>query len=192
MDDEVFAEVSAEFCEAWIQSRPKPQITNIFVIDNPALKQKWERYASQYQCNFQDVEKHYHGTRLRCDIISSRSPCPDPNCGICGILCSGPDLSDNSDDAKRFGPGFYLAPNSSKAHDYTRSLNNYKAILLCKVHPGKKYILKDTCPDLTAPPSDYNSIFYPGQFGDVQNYPELVVYNSDAVIPCYIIVYQEI
>ena len=40
---------------------------------------------------------------------------------------------------QRFGHGFYLAPNSSKCHDYTQGANGCRAMLLCDVCPGRQY-----------------------------------------------------
>ena len=37
---------------------------------------------------------------------------------------------------QRFGHGFYLAPNSSKCHDYTQGACGYRAMLVCDVCPG--------------------------------------------------------
>ena len=82
---------------------------------------------------------------------------------------------------QRFGTGFYLARNSSKSHDYTQSYNGFKAILLCDVLPGRKYVVQTDRQHLQGPPTGYDSVY--GNVGKDLNYPELVVYNPDAVLP---------
>ena len=145
------------------------------------------------QLQDQTVEEHYHGTKLTCDLTqsSSSAPCNDEECGICGISTSGLDRRciRKNINFQRFGHGFYLAPNSSKCHDYTQGANGYRAMLLCNVCPGKKYPLKTNNVDLKGPPPGYDCVY--GQVGGRLNYPEIVVYNPDAVVARYIIVYQK-
>ena len=141
------------------------------------------------QLRDQTVEEHYHGTKLTCDL--SKVPCNDEECGICGISSSGLDRRciQKNINFQRFGHGFYLAPNSSKCHDYTQGCHGYRAMLLCHVSPGVKYPLKTDKEKLAGPPPGFDSI--DGQVGRSLNYAEIVVYNPDAVVPRYIIVYQK-
>ena len=62
-------------------------------------------------------------------------------------------------------------------------------MLLCDVCPGNKYRLKTGNVSLRGPPQGYDSVL--GEPGGTLNYDELVVYNPDAVIPRYILVYQK-
>ncbi len=85
---------------------------------------------------------------------------------------------------QRFGKGFYLAPHSSKCNDYAiKNSKGNKGIILCDVLPGRKY--KETVDDrhLQGPPPGYHSVL--GEEGERLNYPEIVVYNEDAVMPRY-------
>ena len=68
------------------------------------------------------VEEYYHGTNLTCDITTTQALCHDQDCGICGISAVGFDhhCVRKNINFQRFGCGFYLAPNSSKCHDYTQ------------------------------------------------------------------------
>jgi len=138
------------------------------------------------------VEKYFHGTTLACNITSTKTPCNKGHCGICGISCAGLDpncIRSSRSDFQRFGSGFYLAPNSSKCHDYTQDAHGYRGMLLCDVYPGKKFPLQKNSPKLTQPPPGYDSVY--GQVGSDLNYPEIVLYDSDAVLPRYIIIYQK-
>ena len=50
-------------------------------------------------------------------------------------------------------------------------------------------LLKINSQQLTGPPPGFDSVY--GQVGGKLNYPEIVVYNPDAVMPRYIIVYRK-
>lgn len=60
-------------------------------------------------------------------------------------------------------------------------------MLLVDILPGKKHIIYNTDQKLTGPPDGFHSVF--GKEGQSLNYPEIVVYNPDCVMPRYIIVY---
>ena len=104
---------------------------------------------------------YYHGTTLVCDVATSQTPCSDGNCGICGISSSGldPQYIRKNIAFQRFGNGFYLAPNSSKCHDYTKGAHGYRAMLLCDVLPGRKHILVNNKQNLTSPPPGYHCVY---------------------------------
>ena len=136
-------------------------------------------------------EKHYHGTKLKCDIVNSSSsqPCTDKGCGICGIIKFGMyrECIRKNINFQRFGHGFYFAPNSSKCHDYTQGVVKHRAMLLVDILPGKKHVISTDDQNLTGPPDGCHSVY--GKPGKSLNYAELVVYNPDCVMPRYIIVY---
>lgn len=146
------------------------------------------------QLKNQNVEQHYHGTSLTCDITSTKQLCPYASCGVCGISNCGlnPKCIRQNIAFQRFGSGFYLAPNSSKCHDYTKfgiRTNGYRAMLLCDVLPGNKYPISKTDQSLRGPPPGYNSVY--GLVGQDLNYPEIVLYEPDAVLARYIILYRK-
>ena len=60
--------------------------------------------------------------------------------------------------------------------------------LLCDMLPGRKYVVQTNRQHLQGPPTGYDSVY--GNVGKDLNYPELVVYNPDAVLPRYIIIYR--
>lgn len=60
-------------------------------------------------------------------------------------------------------------------------------MLLNKVVVGKPVKLKKNDTTLVAPPAGYDSVI--GEPGGNLNYDELIVYNSDAVRPSYLLVY---
>ena len=185
-----FTAVSVKFSSEW-KKGACPSVKFIFEITNVTLKKNFVAYRSSRQQK--DVEQHFHGTTLACNITTTRDICIKGACGICGISSEGlnPDcIRKDKDDFQRFGSGFYLAPNSSKCHDYTDctpETRGDRAMLLCDVCPGRKYEIERNSPKLTRPPRGFDSVY--GQVGAKLNYPELVVYDRRAVMPRYIIVY---
>ena len=178
--------VTQKFRASWIKGTC-PNVDYAFVITSTTLESRWTAYRQRLPD--QTVEEHYHGTKLTCNLSSA--PCNDQQCGICGISNTGLDRRciRKNINFQRFGHGFYLAPNSSKCHDYTQGANGYRAMLLCDVCPGRKYFLQTDNVQLQGPPQGYDSVY--GQVGGSLNYPEIVVYNPDAIVPRYIIMYQK-
>ena len=158
----------------------------MFKVTNDTLERKWTAYKSTLR--EKQVEEVYHGTKLSCRITASWKCCDTESCGICGISKSGLDRRRVGDQGSRFGTGFYLAPNSSKSHYYTQKYNGFKAMLLCDVLPGRKYVIQT---NMLSAPTGYDSVYYCGNAaGRNLDYPELVVYKPEAVLPRYIIVYR--
>lgn len=186
--DEVFSRIAGKFTSAWQKGVP-PIVHQIFEVKNESQERKWRTYRQRL--SDKTIEEHFHGTKLSCNIAAIQAPCSDGNCGICGISCSGLDRTciRKNIDFQRFGQGFYLAPHSSKCHDYTEGAHSYRAMLLCDVCPGKKYRLETNSQHRRGPPPGYDSVY--GQVGSKLNYPEIVVYEPDAVIPRFIILYQK-
>ena len=191
---EEISDISQNFQRKWSPTKgPCPQICNIFTVTNRILRQRWEAYKRTLK--YQKVEEHYHGTELACNINSNKDLCANHKCGICGISRVGFDVQRIGTNIKfrRFGNGFYLAPNSSKCHEYTagNSTSDCRAMLVCDVCPGRKYCLKRTSINMNGPPNGqgYGCIY--GQTGEDLNFEEIVLQNSEAILPRYIIVYQK-
>ena len=183
--------IGDNFNQKWEASKGSTgNIIAVYAIENPALKSNWTRYKKSLPPEYQQVEKHYHGTRLMCDITNTNDLCCEEECNVCRIAEDGFDERKiKANKFQRFGPGFYLAPNSSKCHDYTQGAFNYRALLLCDVCPGRKYILQRNNQCLNGPPSGYHSIY--GQPGESLNFAEIVLSRADAILPRYIIVYKK-
>ena len=184
--------MSQKFNTAWAMEKGAcPTVRHVLVITNETLEMRWSAYRKSLSNG--SVEEHYHGTELKCRITEPMRLCTNGSCGVCGISSIGLDLQYIKKNIafQRFGNGFYLAPNSSKCHDYTQGCSGYdfRAMLLCDVCPGKKYALEENHQRLTGPPRGYNSVY--GKVGCKLNYPELVVYQPAAVMPRYIILYKK-
>ena len=185
-----FTQVSVKFTTDWDKNKGTcPNVDFVFVVTNPTLMSKWNRYKQRLRDK--TVEEYYHGTSLTCNITSSSQRlCPNQSCGICGISTDGLkcEFIRKNIPFQQFGHGFYLAPHSSKCHDYTKGAYGYRAMLLCDVCPGRKFFLQANSPQLKSPPQGHDSIF---GVGGKLNYPEIVLHNPDAVMPRYIIVYRK-
>ncbi len=181
--------ITATFQQKWAKDKGScPPVSSVYIITNTQLTQRWQTYKSGLQNKV--VEQYYHGTKLTCNITVNSALCNDQACGVCGISNTGLDRRciQQNIQFQRFGHGFYLAPNSSKCHDYTQGSHSFRAMLVFDVCPGNKYALKSNNEKLKGPPQGFDSVH--GQTGVHLNYEELVVYNPDAALPRYIIVYQ--
>ena len=194
-----YLEVEKSFQKRWTKLTahyPVPPIPlAVYSIHNEALTNRYHQYKKKTFSHPSDSneEWHFHGTSIECDIINSNECCGEETCAICGISRNGFDLSCvRTRKFQRFGKGIYLAPNSSKSNDYAirNSQYGYKAQLLCLVACGNKHILHNNDTSLVAPPANCHSVYGKASATGKLNYDEIVVYDSDAVAPRYIIVYS--
>ena len=198
---EKYKKLQKKFQKDWAKEKgPCPSIITIVRIVNPMVAERFESYHNHFHF-YRGIERHYHGTTLCCDLANYAELCDDPNCGACGIARRGFDPQRiNLKAWQRFGNGFYFAYNSSKSYDYAagnrfgatvRDKNTcYNAVLVCKIAPGRKYDIRYRDTQLPMPPPGYDSfhgkskgIFRKGEL----NYDELVIFNHEAICPCYII-----
>ena len=164
------------------------EIEHVFIIHNQSQHKRLQSYRQTLIS--QTVEEHYHGTKITCHITNDQKLCCNRNCGACGITMRGfkKCFIRQSKRFQRFGLGFYLAPNSSKCHAYTSGAHGYRAMLVCDVCPGKKYTTDKDNETLVAPPLGYDSVH---GSGGVLNYDEIVLFDSDAILPKAIVVYKK-
>ena len=191
--------VVQNFLSTWTknpQSGPRRgDIKGVFSIQNDVVESNFRRYVQEL--DYHIVDWFYHGTVLRCDILQTRSLCDDYNCSVCGISQGGFDSSKIHSHVKyqRFGHAFYLAVNSSKCHEYSEGYNGVRALLYCQVATGNRYYARTDEPNRRAPPPGYDSTYgqrgtHKGGIGSL-NYDEVAIYGkSEAILPKYIIVYQ--
>ena len=181
--------IRAKFTKDWVKGQC-PGVPNVFIITNTPLQKRYDAY--RMKLTDQTSEEHYHGTKLQCNIMKDQCACSDSDCGICGISTMGLDRRciRKNISFQRFGHGFYLAPNSSKCHDYTQGAHGFRALLLCEVAPGNKYYLQKNDASLKGPPQGFDSVYGKAGSTSVLNYDEIVIYNPDCILPRYIIVYQ--
>ena len=197
-DQNTYKEIAKHFKKEWIKItstvKQPPELLEIFAIQNPEIERKFQGYGSGIRKSGKasNSELFFHGTKVLCDIISTQTCCSDTECGICGISLHGFDEKRIGTNIRfqRFGKGIYLAPNSSKCHDYTQGNPAYgvRAQLLCLVAQGARYELKQDNTKLAEAPDGFNSVY--GEKGGSLNYDEIVVFDSGAVWPQYAVVYE--
>ena len=183
-----FNRINVQFTKEW-RKGTCGQLHEVLVITNLKLKNQFDKYLSSL--SVKTVKQYYHGTSLKCAMYQSCTVCSDETCGICGISQKGMLSKFKAANIrfKRFGNGFYLAPNSSKSHDYTQGHDKYRAMLLFDVAEGNRCILKQNHTRLKGPPQGYDSVY--GQSGGALNYDEIVLYKPEALLPTHILVYMK-
>jgi len=200
---------------------PLPVVSHLYEIKPAqALLERFQKYsekvAQETQAAYRgaskgNVQRRFHGTRRACQVgTKSASLClapgqnfQDTKCNICGILRNGFDksffgsapVSANRTSAGwgRFGKGHYFTSVSSKTHSYNDNPNdkdNLRMIIMCNVVVGNgKKVFQD---DLhrTAPPAGFHSVL--GEVGGGNlNYDELCIYDDDAILPTFLIMYPQ-
>lgn len=176
-----------------------PVIQSILEIVNPAVEERFKVYTDNLPRFHRKVDRFFHGTTLSCNILEHLVICCDhrplSQCGLCGIVKYGFEITKSSNNWQRYGPGFYLSSKSSKAGDYCRGRDASRAVILCDVAPGKRYELKNDNPRLAEPPANYHSVYgkskFLGAYGDL-NSEEIVLYSSGAICPRYVFVFRVI
>lgn len=190
--------ISQRFQDSWSSLKGTcAELTTAFAVVNPTIEQRFSDYVASLRRRGapSHIEQYFHGTILQCDIAKSQKLCNEEMCAICGICKRGFDeklIATHIPTWMRFGMGMYLAPNSSKCHEYTRGAHCHRAMLWCDVAPGSKWVVAPpddvTFSHTTECPQGYDCIY--GHQGCL-NYDEIVFYNSRAIIPRYVIVYQK-
>ncbi|GAQ80069.1 C2H2 zinc finger protein [Klebsormidium nitens] len=204
-------EIETAFLRAWAKTETAPRrVHEVLAISTSQLAQTLHNdYAEQVRKqaggSHQDVRClqdgnvriRFHGSGMKCSLglHGNTSLCPEPDCGVCGILRSGFRSKKIRTDAfQRFGTGFYLTSASGKANDYawaddhTMGRHGLRAMLVCQVVAGRVYRTVNNEPLLMRPPDQYDSVV--GEVGPVLNYDEIVVYNKRAILPLYLVIYS--
>ena len=200
---EQFQKVVRIFEKNWDKSKGLiPTVCNVIAIVNPALEDRLEVYKSSLRKGRHRTEFHFHGTKLKCPLHKYYMLCQQKDCSVCGISRNGFFLEHVSIDYQHFARAFYLAPTSSKCHDYCATQisddrkvqqNPYYAMLYCEVATGKKYHLKRKETFREGPPDGYHTLYgksiqMPFLQGDSRN-DKLVAFDEEAICPKYIVCY---
>ena len=124
-------EVVRTFEHTWAPTKGLcPAVSAVFSVCNPALEECFQEHIKMLHIKRSPshTEQYFQGTKLTCNIMKDEAVCMDRNCGICGITREGFNenyIASNIPTRMRFGYGMYLAPNSSKCHEYIVTLCNY-------------------------------------------------------------------
>lgn len=197
-----YTNIKDQFTSMWQHpSYDQPRVERVFWIRvNDKIN---ERFKSA-SLKLGGVCRRFHGTSQLNNCMFGTNPavppCDDALCNICSI-CRKSFLLSNAKSGGgrrmhlRYGEGLYFSPVSSKSHDYNELSERvykdrrYRSMFLCNVVTGKQFVTKkDYLPDSHCPPPQYDSVV--AEAGDGLNYPEVVVYNEEHVIPTYLIIYS--
>jgi len=193
VDQAKFQSIESQFQVGMQKKGVSVSIMAIYSVWFPSRNRDYESYKSKIAAangGKANEKRWWHGSHLSCDLITSKSLCKGSSCSICSILSKGFLLQTAGKNFgwTRFGPGLYFAPDAAKSNDYVKGHNGINCMILCKVVVGRPKIFYDSQPLLTSVPSGYDSIL--GEVGSVLNYPELVLYDEDAVLPSYVVFYH--
>ncbi|RIB13217.1 hypothetical protein C2G38_1752471 [Gigaspora rosea] len=195
-EDKDYKCVSELFLSSWKHlDKPVPTVVSTWkVYCGKDLISQYERYRKKVgnECRL------FHGTKTICPIgLESGDLCIERSCSICYIIKEGYKLKYAK--VGLFGKGIYFSSTSSKCDNFNVKLVgihngiNYKIMLMNSVALGKIYKPSENDFSLTSPPPGYDSVC--GDPNTVKNlkdlkHDEIIVYNEDASIPQFLIVYQ--
>ena len=207
-------DVRQRFLEHWGKDEAgagfieRPTVERLFrVTPSPQLREAHERYALLVG----NRRQRFHGTGAKCGfgIDQNTPPCGDAACALCSIAAqgfrlsrrgSGPNFARASfatSSGLRFGPGLYFSATSGKSHDYAggselvRQGRRWRTMFLASVAAGKAHLELGESLDIERPPAGHDSVVGETKAkGGSLNYDELVVYEEQAALPQYLIVYS--
>jgi len=194
MTSNKYPNIEKQFHDGMAKKLYKGTIIEILSVYDKNRFTDYEKYKStvaKANNNQANEKRWWHGSNLNCSLWTSQKICGG-SCHICNILSKGFMMKyANSKNAwGRFGAGLYFAPDAAKSSDYTQPFQNVRCLILCKVVVGNAKICYKDEPTLKAPPSGYHSVLgKPGSGGSL-NFPELVVFNEDAILPAYAVFYK--
>lgn len=207
----MYTTITQLFSKGWSHDTPVPVIEKIYAVVAPENRHNaYRAYRNRIELKRKYIPKgskpgneqwRWHGTFCGCSITtytSTGSICSERSCSLCGIIRNSYDISWSGQKWGRYGRGIYTTCTSSKAADYARTppTNPLKALILNDVVIGKGAEIAGDMPNMTEPPSGYDSVLavpskrlHRGGAPRGLNYDETVVYNNSAIRPMYIILY---
>jgi hypothetical protein len=214
--DRKYQEISSQFTNKW----KKPGTPVVKHIIKLKIDSKFTSNYATYQkivdtdmknrniqpkntyCGPGNENRRFHGTRQECDfgLQGNLSECSNSNCAVCSIIKTGFRIS-VTPKFERFGYGVYSTSTSGKSNDYVggSGLGGLRSMFVCKVIVGKGHHLTMDCTnmDLTqlkqhkchSVLGETKDSKFGGGKGTL-NHDELIVYDTDAIIPAYLIIYK--
>ncbi|KAL4272056.1 hypothetical protein GQ457_13G008180 [Hibiscus cannabinus] len=148
----------------------------------------------------------FHCTTLSCSLGArgSSSLCGSiPGCGVCTIIKQGFQNKSGGGGATPAAEfkGVRTTASSGRAHDSIKSTEGRRAMLVCRVIAGRVKPVTEDAPSLeednnnsssnggvSSSASSYDSVAaYAGVYSNLE---ELVVFNSRAILPCFVVIYK--
>ena len=215
-----YEQIKRQFAASWdVRSAgPTPTVQRVLQVRNPApIFERFEAYKRSLAQAGRPVteERRFHATSMSCafGIDQSQRPCEEARCSVCSISQTSFKLAHAGGGALfanlgflRYGRGLYFSKTSSKSHSYggesqrERRGENFRCMFLCKVALGSAlHTPEDRIDDARidgllrarARGGEYDSVVgLTTAEGGKLNYEESVVYNEEAALPSYLIVYK--
>ncbi|CAE8641545.1 unnamed protein product [Polarella glacialis] len=205
--------IKEQFLDRWVHPGPKPRVRRLLQVRNTqTVYNQYQAYlGTQVRQGYQTEHRRFHGTSLspQCSfgIDMASTLCTQNDCAVCGICRYGFDIDRQGASgslrlALRYGVGHYFSRTSSKSNDYAGASERQSAgqrtrlMFLCKVAPGPSFEAKEISmsdDDLAEQVHGrgYTSVEAKNTAeGGPLNHDELVIYQNEAAIPSYLIVYE--
>ncbi|KAI1109767.1 hypothetical protein F5Y14DRAFT_392265 [Nemania sp. NC0429] len=185
------------FLNSWTHEDKSADVKEVYLANESDLDRshRGSRFNKYLDQNGQECDEWFHGTQRACYVGEAGSYltyCYNPECYLCSILRYSFDVRHASDSAM-FGRGIYTSPCSSKSDTYAKNhhIRSHKhAILICRVVSNAPREMTAADHSLSSPGHGYDSVRgLTVSEGGSLNYPEVVVYRNDAIIPIGVIIY---
>ncbi|CAM9267091.1 unnamed protein product, partial [Hapterophycus canaliculatus] len=199
-----YSSLKEQFLEKFQKPIQGLKVERILKIQVPNdVRQKHEAYEP----TIHNMRRRFHGTSCseacRFFVDLRGGPCGVPHCNVCSICTHGFRLkgtvgrtAQRTNMNLRYGEGLYFSSVSGKANDYAVASEKqgardkkWRCMFVANVSAGNAYrTTEGKLPDHMCPPQGYDSVV--GEVGPELNYDEVVVYNEDAALPTFLIVYS--
>ncbi|CAG9941520.1 unnamed protein product [Clonostachys rosea f. rosea IK726] len=194
-----FQEHEQEFNKRWQHRGKYARVQEVFLARDISVSMSIRGIRFNRYRNGAPWMLLYHGTQRACyagESGDSIHNCSNAECKFCSILKESFKISEAGSRNRHgmFGKGIYTTPIASKADNYAKNhhiRSQFHAIILCRVVCDKPQLMHQADHSLVAPSSDqYNCVtaVTKANGGSVE-YPEIVVYRDDAIVPVGVILY---
>jgi hypothetical protein len=183
------------FKKKWEHPNSEADVKQVYMATMQGIANSFRGKCFNKYKGKRDYKMVYHGTQRACNVGEKGDTlwlCKNKECFLCQILWHSFKV-EKSSGGGMFGRGIYSTPVSSKANLYARNhkvKSRYHAILLCQVVSDNPQAMTGPNSALTAPSPGYNCVKgLTVAKGGALNYPEIVVYQNEAIIPIGVILY---
>jgi hypothetical protein len=184
------ADIVNQFAKGWFQTAPA--VKEVFAIVPPqSMAQRYDAYKariSQQTGGNPNELRRFHGTKIDCNFYQTHQLCASATCPVCNICHTGFLMKFACTGL--YGAGLYFGKHSEKSHQYNAAceqvVNGQKlrCMFICRVTCGNEETLGAYNIGLTGPSPGYHCVH-----GQHNQYDEYIVYNEQACIPSYLIIY---
>eukprot|EP00904_Undaria_pinnatifida_P004166 jgi/Undpi1/13750/HiC_scaffold_9.g03403.m1 len=201
----MYSSLKEQFFSKWHKEASNLRVERIFKVEVPKVV---NHKHVEYKETKTNTRRRFHGTSCsdECNFFVDLKggPCARPDCSVCSICMHGFKLQGNQGrTAKatnfdlRYGEGLYFSSVSGKANDYAQQSEKlwqgkkWRCMFTASVVVGRPFNTTEArLPADMCPPQGYDAVV--GEVGSNLNHDEVVVYNDDAAMPTYLIVYSTV